>query len=100
MIAFVLVSALVLYRLLDTTAQVLNVRALQVDVPAESQAWYDSQRYRRSQAYTRAKTVFDLVSSWAGLGALLFFWFLGGFEWLDAAVRSWRLDPVVSGLCY
>ncbi|MBW0001566.1 MAG: M48 family metallopeptidase [Verrucomicrobia bacterium] len=100
MIAFVLVSALVLYRLLDTTARVLNIRSLQTEVPAEFQSWYDPGRYRKSQAYTHANTVLNLVSSWAGLTVLLLFWFFGGFERLDAAVRSLHLGPVATGLCY
>lgn len=100
MIAFVLVSALVLYRLLDTTASVLNIRALRTEFPAEFQSWYDPERYRRSQAYTRANTILHLVSSWTGLIILLLFWFLGGFERFDATVRSWHFGPVASGLCY
>lgn len=100
MIAFVLVSALILYRLLDTTARVLNIQSLQTEVPDEFQSWYDPDCYRKSQAYTRANTVLNLVSSWSALTVLLFFWFFGGFERLDAAVRGWHLEPVASGLCY
>ncbi|MBV9488227.1 MAG: M48 family metallopeptidase [Verrucomicrobia bacterium] len=100
MITCVLLSALAAYRLLDTTAQILNLRGLRMDVPAEFQAWYNPQGYRKSQSYTRAKTIFDLVASWTGFGALLLFWFLGGFEWLDGVVRGWHLGPVGSGLGY
>lgn len=86
----------------------LNLRASLREPPAELSGVYDDAEYRRSQAYTRAGTRLGMVSSSVGFAVLLAFWLLGGFGWLDSAVRSlaaswgwlsgWR--PVSTGLLF
>lgn len=86
----------------------LNLRASRQAVPAELAGVYDDSEYRRSQAYTRARTRLGMVSSSVGLAGLLGFWLLGGFPWLDGVARElvaswgwlsgWR--PVSTGLLF
>lgn len=93
---------------LSRWASWLNLRASRRGVPAELSGIYDDAEYRRSQAYTRARTRLGMVSSSVGLTVLLAFWLVGGFAWLDGAVRSlaaswewlagWR--PVSTGLLF
>jgi STE24 endopeptidase len=71
-----------------------------MQVPKEFMDVYDANRYRRSQEYTRLNTWFELVVSTIELGALLIFWFLGGFEALDQLVRGFHLALVLNGLLY
>jgi STE24 endopeptidase len=100
MLAFVLITAFILYQALVTTAKLLNLRSLRHDVPVEFQAWYDRDSFSRSKAYLAANTAFNLVSAWVGLGSLLAFWILGGFERLDLFVRGFGRGPILSGLLY
>jgi STE24 endopeptidase len=78
----------------------LNLRALEPEPPADVRHLYDAERYRRSQAYTRATSWFGLVSDAIELSVLLAFWLLGGFGWLDDAVRRLGLGPIVTGLLF
>lgn len=100
MLTITLTCAFIFYQTLVTTAKLLNLRALRREVPVEFQAWYDPARFRRSKAYLAANTMFSLVAGWAGLGCLLAFWFLGGFQRLDVLVRGFGRGPIVSGLLY
>lgn len=86
----------------------LNLRASRRGVPPELTGVYGDAEYRRSQAYTRARTRLSMVSASVGLAALLGFWLLGGFPWLDRVAREvasswgwlagWR--PVSTGLIF
>ena len=97
--AIILVALLAQYGL-ELVSNLLNLRALRKALPAEFEDTYDAEEYHRSQAYTRARTRFGLVTSTFDLGILIAFWFAGGFRWLDGLVRSWGLGPVVTGLLF
>lgn len=99
-IALVVLAALVGNWLLGVVADVLNLRALEPEVPPEMAAHYDAETYRRSQEYTRARTRFGLLTSSFDLVVLLVFWRLGGFEALDGFVRSFGYGEVPTGLLY
>jgi len=98
--AALVLAALVGEWLLEVATDLLGLRALDPELPAEFRDVYDADRYRRSQAYTRTRTRFDLVVTTVQLAALLAFWFAGGFAWLDATVRDPGFGPVVTGLLF
>jgi STE24 endopeptidase len=100
MIAGFVFCILVGYQLLETVANLLNLRYLKEEVPAEFAGVYDGSEYRRSQQYTRAKTYFDIVSSTFMLVVLLSFWGLNGFERLDLRLRDLHLNPFWTGILY
>ncbi|MBD3305132.1 M48 family metalloprotease [candidate division KSB3 bacterium] len=84
----------------ELIADMLNLRALNPNVPAEFQDVYDAEAYRKSQEYTRVNTRFGVMSSTFHLLVTLLFWFSGGFNWLDQIVRGWGLHPILTGLFY
>ncbi len=98
--AVVILAALVLEYALGVAADLLNLRALRPDPPAELADVYDRDAYRRSQEYTRARTRFGLVPATFDLVALLLFWLLGGFAWLDESARALGHGPIVTGLLF
>jgi len=98
--ALVILGALAAEYLLNLVSDVLNLRHLRPTLPEEFQDTFDEEEYERAQEYTRARTRFGILSSTFGLAVLLIFWLMGGFEWLDTAVRGWDLGPIVTGLCY
>jgi STE24 endopeptidase len=99
-LAGLLLFGLLLEHALGVVADVLNLRHLSPEVPRELAHGVDAETFRRSQDYTRARTRFGWMSSGVSLAALLAFWGLGGFGWLDAQVRALALGPIPTGLAY
>ncbi len=95
-IIFILIGAFVL----ESIASYLNLKSLTTQLPSEFSGWYDWDKYRKSQEYTKANTKLGIISSSVNLVLLLGFIFLGGFPWLDAIVRSWELPWLLTGLVY
>jgi STE24 endopeptidase len=100
MIAGFIICVLVGYHLLETIANLLNLRSLKEEVPPEFVGIYESSEYRRSQQYTRAKGHLEIVSSTIMLAALLLFWGLNGFERLDLWLRGFGWHPFWTGILY
>ncbi|MBU0482892.1 MAG: M48 family metallopeptidase [Proteobacteria bacterium] len=98
--AIIILSALLANFVLELVADLLNLKALRPELPAEFQDIYDVDEYARSQNYTRVKTKFGFVVGTVDLAIMLLFWLLGGFNWLDIIARSWGFGPIVTGLFY
>ena len=96
----IILAALVLDFVLRLVANLLNLKALKLELPPALEGVYRSEDYRNSQEYTRAATRLHLAVSTFGLLLLLCFWFAGGFNHLDQIVRSWGFVPIVNGLLY
>ncbi len=86
--------------LLDTVANRLNLRALKPELPREFEGIYDCEEYRRFLGYTAATANFERVEATWDLAVLLGFWLLGGYGWLDGAVRSLNRGSIPTGLLY
>ncbi len=95
----ILVTLLVGF-ILDIITNLLNLRSLKGELPAEFQGVFDAEEYKRSQAYTRVRTRFGFLTSTVSLVATLVFWFAGGFNAIDLMVRGWDLGPILTGLIY
>jgi STE24 endopeptidase len=98
--ATIILAALVLEFALELIGSLLNLRALQLELPAALQGIYKPGDYRKSQEYIRATTRLGLLSNTVTLSLLLAFWFFGGFNWFDQVVRVWNFIPLVTGLLY
>jgi STE24 endopeptidase len=99
-IALIILTALVLDAVLNAAADALNLKQLRTELPDEFKGIYDSQRYRQSQRYLKVHTRFGWVMSAIQTGALLIFWFGGGFALLDGWIRSFNLGPILGGVLY
>ena len=86
--------------LIDTIVSIVNMKALQPQVPTIFKDTFDKEEYARSQEYTRVHTRFGLFSSTIHFIALLGFWFLGGFAYIDVFARSFGYGPIVTGLLF
>ncbi len=98
--AWIVLLALLGELVLSVVTSLLNIRAMSPTVPDEFRPTYDDKTYQRSQAYTRARTRFGLLHDAVSLTALLLFWRLGGFGWLDRLCRGAGLGPVPTGLLF
>src|SRR5262245_54110496 len=81
-------------------SDLLNLRTQTPAPPPELRDVFDPDRYRRSQAYVRARTRFAAIASSAQLLILLLFWFGGGFGWVDRSTRALGFGSIVTGLAF
>jgi STE24 endopeptidase len=98
--AVIVVVALLVDHVLRIVARVLDLRTFSPAPPAEFRDVYDAERYRRAQAYVRARTRFGMLASTVQLVAVLGFWFAGGFGWVDRLTRAQGLGPVATGMLF
>ena len=81
-------TLLLLSYLLETSAAILNLRALQPQPPEEFAADYSQEEYSRMLSYTRERTRFSLVHDSLLLVLTLAFLLAGGFNAVDLLARS------------
>ncbi|MBR9979197.1 MAG: M48 family metallopeptidase [Bacteroidetes bacterium] len=98
--AIIILATLLLTSILETIAEVLNLRALSQKLPEEFRDVYDEQEYARSQQYAQVRTRFGFVQGGFDLLLLLIFWFSGGFNALDQYLRAFAFSDLVTGLLY
>lgn len=98
--AMVIFVTLVLGWFLENLASWFNLRALKQQPSDELAELMDSQQYQKSRSYIQEKTLFSFVSATVSLAALLCFWFLGGFAYVDDMVRQLGLGMLVTGLIF
>jgi len=98
--AWIVLVALLGELALSVVTSLLNIQAMSPTVPDEFRPAYDDETYARAQAYTRTRTRFGLLHDAVSLAALLLFWQLGGFGWLDRLCRGAGLGPVSTGLLF
>ena len=95
-----IVVALLAKFLVELASELLNLRSLRPDLPAELQSFYDSNQYSKSQEYTKARAWLGIVGSSFDLVLLLVFWFAGGFNWLDRLLRGFNFNGIITGILY
>ena len=98
--AVIIIATLLVDFVLNLAADIYNLQFLDKGLPNEFSDVYDEETYDKSQQYTKVRTKFGFITSTFNLVLLLVFWFAGGFQWLDALVRSWELGVIWTGLVY
>ncbi|MBN1482075.1 M48 family peptidase [candidate division KSB1 bacterium] len=96
----IILGTLLFEFILSQIADWLNLKNMSATLPEEFKSFYDDEKYRQSQEYTRTYTRFGFIVDVVDLVAILLFWFLGGFNWLDNIVRGFDLPLIWTGLLY
>lgn len=99
MTILIVVALFALWKL-ELVATLLNLRSFPSAVPAELQDVMDEQKLEQARAYLLTNSRFHLIESLASLVALIIFWVVGGFGWLDQLSRSFSGNPIVAGLIF
>ena len=99
-ITLIILSTLIGGYLMDNLADFLNLGNLNQPLPKAFNDYYNHQKYTDAQNYLKATTKFGFVTSSVDLAVLLLFWFSGGFQMMDAVVRSFQFNSIVSGLLF
>lgn len=96
---FIIISLFLLWKV-EFIATILNLKALDPKLPAEFNDVFDTEKYAKSQEYTRTKEKFGIFEGVFNLMLTLGFWLSGGFGWMDTTVRSWDYGEISSGLIF
>lgn len=83
---------------LELVAEFLNLSRLRRDVPEPMRDLVIEEDQVRAMEYHIKGTKLDVIQSTVSLAALLTFWFLGGFHWLDGKAGSAGFGPIGNGL--
>lgn len=78
----------------------LNLRHMRTALPEDVAAFYDKDKYRKSQEYHRELNRFGLIQSLISFAVTLAMLLAGGFGWLDDILRNYTEHPVVLPLLY
>lgn len=98
--AVVIVAALLVETVVRRVADWLDCQRARQPLPPPLGDVEDAETRKRSADYARACFASDTLASGVFLAALLLFWFAGGFNWLDQALRSAIENPVGRGTAY
>ena len=79
---------------------ILNMRYLKSSPPLGLEDVYEDEKYRRSQEYTRVQSYFGLIVNSIKIVLLLTFWFVGGFNYIDQAVRLMEWNEIGNGIAF
>ncbi|MFW5960736.1 MAG: M48 family metallopeptidase, partial [Chitinivibrionales bacterium] len=100
---YIIIGILLFGFILELLTSLLNLKALDPEIPEEFRDTFDPERYRKSQDYTRENTRFSLIESSTGLLALILFITFGGFNYVDIAARNITPEgdhPILNGLVF
>lgn len=98
--AIIILITMLFSYILGLIADTLNIKALHPQLPEEFKDIFDSDKYKKSQEYTKVNTRFGLISGTFSLVVTLAFWFAGGFNFLDQFVRSFEFSFIWNGLMF
>ena len=96
----IILVALVGEFLLRSIARHLNLKALSPNLPAEFVGFYEEEKYRQSQDYTKVNAKFAYVSSSFDLVVILGFILMGGFNYVDGLARNWTSLSILKGFVF
>ena len=99
-ITYVIIVALLGEFLLNIFADHLNIKSINETLPSEFKDYCDNEQYKNSQNYLKTTTKFGLTSSCFDIIIILTFWYFNGFPILDAFVRSFGFNIIITGLLY
>ena len=86
--------------ILDLTIEVLNLRHVSPELPAEFADCYDAERYRRSQQYLKETTRLSIIADSLLTPLIVAFILLGGFNLVDTFAREAAEAAIWRGLIF
>lgn len=99
-ILFIILFLVVASFVFDTFLSWLNLRSQPSDIPDSVAAFYDREKYKRSQQYHKHLTSFSfLTSGFSFLLALVMLAF-GGFGWIDGLLRPYIQNDILLALAF
>ena len=97
---WIILIALIVDFTISFWSTILNLRSLKSTPPRGLDDVYESEAYRKSQEYTRARSRFGLFISSIKIILLLTFWFAGGFNYIDQVIRLMEWNEIWNGIAF
>ena len=97
---FIIIGVIVFEYLLSFVVKVLNIKALDPNLPSEFSDTFDKDKYIKSQEYTKTNTKFSYITSTFSLIVSLAFILGGIYNVIDLYVRELGYGAEVTGLCF
>ena len=85
---------------LELIVSLLNIGALDPNLPKEFESIYNKDEYQKSQEYTKATTKFGIVESSITTALTVAFIIFGGFNWIDTLARQFGYNAITTGLIF
>lgn len=85
---------------LDRILDLLNLSRMKPELPEKLKAFYDEERYRKSQNYLREKARFGFLTAGLNFVGTLLILVLGGLGMLDTWLRGYFTDPFALALVF
>ncbi len=99
-IFYIFIAILVFEYLLERLLDYLNSKLWSSELPEELAGIYDTEKYKKSQDYSRTNTRFSIYSDTVSFMAMLLVLLLGGFAFLDSFVWSVSDNPIIMSLIF
>lgn len=100
-IYFAIIIGIIIFEyLLSFIVKILNIKALNPNLPKEFEDTFDQDKYTKSQEYTKTNTRFSFITSTFSLIVSLSFIFGGFYNIIDLYVRGLGYSDKITGLCF
>jgi len=96
----IILGAIIINYSINLIADILTIKKLTPNLPAEFTDTYDAKAYAKSQQYLKAGIHLDTYSATTKLIILLLFWHLGGFNYVDTQIRNLLTNNIARGILY
>ena len=97
---YIIIAILVINFIFDKYLNALNAKHYNDALPKEVEGVYDTEEYKKSQAYKARNYRFGIFSSIFSFALTLGFLLLDGFEYVDNLARSFSDNPIIIGLLF
>ncbi|MBU1085887.1 MAG: M48 family metallopeptidase [Candidatus Omnitrophica bacterium] len=97
----VLILGIILFKyVLNLVVEILNIKAVNPQLPKEFKNYYDAEKYKKSQLYLKEKTNFSLIEDTIMTALTVGFILWGGFNLVDGMARGFGYGAILSGLIF
>lgn len=96
----IIVSFIIFVYLIETIADLFNIKNISNVIPKEFEGYYDKEKYEKAQNYLKVRTKFSIISSSFFVLAQILFIVFGGFNFVDKFARSFGFGEIATGLIF
>jgi STE24 endopeptidase len=97
---YIIIAIISINFIVDKVIDALNAKQFNDPIPDALQDVYDTEAYKKSQAYKKVNYKFGIWTSTFSVALTLGFLILDGFDYVDQIARSYSENPIVIGLLF
>jgi STE24 endopeptidase len=97
---YIIIAIIIINFIKDKVLDAINAKHYNDEIPKELKDVYDSEEYKKSQAYKATNYKFGIWTSLFSILLTLTFLLLDGFEYVDNIARSYSENPIIIALIF